>query len=207
MADDKRCWGCKLILPLSAYAKKKRNKDGLQDRCKDCCNAYRREWGKKNGKYIHEYGLAYHARNQEYARQKTAAWQAIHRPPKGRKPNKTAEELRKRRLDAYNNNIELRREQSREWAKSNPDRRRAQHALRKATKIQATPSWANQERITEIYFLAAYLTKSTGVPYHVDHLVPLRHPLVCGLHCEANLWPIPAVENIRKRNTYWPNMP
>ena len=37
------------------------------------------------------------------------------------------------------------------------------------------------------YEEAARLTASTGIERHVDHVVHLKHHLVCGLHSEFNL--------------------
>ena len=76
-----------------------------------------------------------------------------------------------------------------------------------ARKIRATPAWADIEAIRAFYEEAAVLRKATGVEYHVDHIVPLQSVLVCGLHCEANLQIIPAIENESKRNFWWPDMP
>lgn len=42
---------------------------------------------------------------------------------------------------------------------------------------------------------------------NVDHIVPLNHPLVSGLHNEFNLSVIPKEENRMKDNLWWPDMP
>jgi hypothetical protein len=65
----------------------------------------------------------------------------------------------------------------------------------KAQKIKATPSWANRDKILEIY-------KSCPDGFHVDHIYPLQSDWVCGLHVETNLRCIPAEDNLRKSNRY-----
>lgn len=41
----------------------------------------------------------------------------------------------------------------------------------------------------------------------VDHIVPLRHPLVCGLHVQDNLQLSTERFNKIKGNRFWPDMP
>ena len=41
----------------------------------------------------------------------------------------------------------------------------------------------------------------------VDHIVPINHPLVCGLHTEDNLQIVTANYNHFKSNYFWPDMP
>lgn len=90
---------------------------------------------------------------------------------------------------------------SAKWVKNNPEKHCANTAKRRATKLQATPAWADPLAIKFIYAQAA------KIGAHVDHIVPLRNKLVCGLHCEHNLQPLAPVENARKGNRYWPGMP
>ena len=46
-----------------------------------------------------------------------------------------------------------------------------------------------------------------GFKWEVDHIVPLQSKLVCGLHVHNNLQVITALENIKKHNKVWPDMP
>jgi hypothetical protein len=69
------------------------------------------------------------------------------------------------------------------------------------------PQWANRRAIASIYKEARLLSRQTGVTHSVDHIVPLSHPLVCGLHVEHNLRVIPQTENLAKSNRWWPEMP
>lgn len=68
---------------------------------------------------------------------------------------------------------------------------------REAHILKATPAWANQKAIAEIYDRAAEM-RAAGNDVHVDHVVPLRGKNVCGLHVETNLRIIAATENLSK---------
>lgn len=70
----------------------------------------------------------------------------------------------------------------------------AHTAARFAAKLRAAPVWADKARIKRIYAEA----RARGM--HVDHIIPLRSPIVCGLHVENNLQLLPPLENIRKGN-------
>jgi hypothetical protein len=93
------------------------------------------------------------------------------------------------------------------WQKANPEKIAAKTAKRKAAKLQATPAWANQAKIAELYAEAQTMPGLLGEPCHVDHIVPLKSKIVCGLHCESNLQVLPGLANIIKGNRVWPDMP
>lgn len=69
-------------------------------------------------------------------------------------------------------------------------------------RILATVPWADFNEIRAVYREADRLTAATGTPHQVDHIVPLNHPRVCGLHVRWNLRAIPAAPNMSKGN-YW----
>jgi hypothetical protein len=103
------------------------------------------------------------------------------------------------------------RERIRETAKryhaERPGLKTLWDANRRAAEKQATPKWANQFFISEAYHLAKLRERVCGGIWHVDHLVPLQSKRVCGLHVEHNLRVIPGIENVRKSNRHWPEMP
>lgn len=73
--------------------------------------------------------------------------------------------------------------------------------------FQAWPDWcAEDPRFAEIYKKARTL-RDRGHNVHVDHIVPLCNPIVCGLHVPWNLTVISAEENLKKSNWGWPGCP
>lgn len=80
----------------------------------------------------------------------------------------------------------------------NPHIIRANTVLRVVRERQQCPPWADLRAIQAVYWLCAKTTRETGIPHHVDHIVPLRGKTVSGLHVHWNLQVIPAVENLRK---------
>lgn len=75
-------------------------------------------------------------------------------------------------------------------------------AVRERNLKQATPKWACIFFIEEAYELAQLRSKMFNFQWEVDHMVPIKNELVCGLHVEHNLQVVPAVWNKRKSNKW-----
>lgn len=108
----------------------------------------------------------------------------------------------KERLRAsHQKNRESRLKSQREYYRKNKAKAFERAAKRRSLVSKATPSWADREKISKMY------DKAMSLGLHVDHIIPLNSPLVCGLHSENNLQLLEPSENIKKGNRYWPDMP
>lgn len=63
------------------------------------------------------------------------------------------------------------------------------------------PPWQSRSDVVNFY----KSVKGTGL--EVDHIVPIKSDLVCGLHCIDNFQLLTRSENASKGNRYWPDMP
>lgn len=121
----------------------------------------------------------------------------------GKNVNKRQQKFRK-------NNLEKSRKIWRDWALNNTDYIQARNkkrshenreyfrhhmALRRARFLQAIPNWSDKQKIKEIY-------DNCPTGFHVDHIVPLANPVVCGLHVHNNLQYLSPHDNFSKGNSF-----
>lgn len=102
----------------------------------------------------------------------------------------------------YAENKHQRSAKKAEWKQINKHMIASYSASRRAIRIKATPSWSDKNKINEFYETANGLSMITGDWYHVDHIIPLKSKLVCGLHTHGNLRVITAKENLLKFNNF-----
>lgn len=94
---------------------------------------------------------------------------------------------------------------NRKYKKENRGKYNAYGAKRDAAKVCRTPSWLTEQDkgdMLEMYEQARRLTKTTGIPHHVDHKIPLQGVLASGFHTPSNLQILTASENMRKSNRF-----
>lgn len=172
---------------------------------------YQKRWRAANKEKIAEQRRQYYRDHRQEILEKSAAYYASNRESVSsyRKEwaKKNSDVVRRIKLKHYEANKAKVIARSAEWCKKNRGVMNAALAKRRAKQKLATPAWANQFFIDEVYRLAGLRTKLTGYTWHVDHIVPIKSKTVCGLHVEHNLRVVPAVVNQSKSNRYWPDMP
>lgn len=101
------------------------------------------------------------------------------------------------------------RARMRAWHVANPARQRILNAARQAARraaVRRRVPWYDSDAVKAVY-AEADVRRLAGEDVQVDHLVPLRSKLVCGLHVQGNLVVLLRVPNQAKGNRHWPDMP
>jgi hypothetical protein len=92
---------------------------------------------------------------------------------------------------------------NRNWNVNNKPLKAALEGKRRSAQLQRTPVWDKDTHlIVAKYQLANMLTRETGEPHHVDHIIPLQGKNVSGLHVFSNLRVILGEDNVKKSNKY-----
>lgn len=104
------------------------------------------------------------------------------------------EYVRKKAKENYYKNHKKRREYANAYYKGKKVYNE-KAARRRASKKQACPSWVDKNVLKGIY-------KNCPEGSHVDHIIPLQHEEVCGLHVPWNLQYLTGSENDSKGNQW-----
>lgn len=172
----KKCTHCKLGKPFSDFYKKKRPNGtfGLRTWCKSCEHEETKVRLGTPSQKLKK--VVYDKRRREIL----------------------GEKLKQKYRDYYAKTKPARRAKVKEWQLSNPGRHNSYSAQGKLAISRASPAWVDRIAIRSIYEKA----KTLGM--EVDHIIPLRNSLVCGLHVPWNLQLLTKTENCRKRNRFDP---
>lgn len=186
----KICSRCDINKDDSEFYKDNRS-GGLRYHCKACHNLYY----KQNIDHIKNY--------REVRKPEKIVYNKIYKEnnkERIKEYNKKYKAENKADIDLYNKSHP---ERHHKYYRKNKDKVYACGAIRRATKHRATPVWLSKEHKSEIrklYRKCIELNKDKKNEYHVDHIVPLKSDLVCGLHVPWNLQILTREENCRKSN-------
>lgn len=82
-----------------------------------------------------------------------------------------------------------------------PHKWAANCAWARAQRRKATPKWADRRAIASFYEQARKISRETGIPHEVDHIMPIVGRGFSGLHVPWNLQILTRKENRRKHNS------
>lgn len=201
--QTKICTKCGKEKPLDTdhFSRNSKSKDGFKTQCKQCVSDYwRNKYYKKNHEKIKQHHKKKYDEDPQTFKDRSISWN-----------DRNREHIAEYNLKWNEENKEHVAEYNRQYRKDNPGLDNYHCSLRRARIMQATPKWANLDKIKLIYEEARRLTTETGEQYDVDHIYPLKSDTMCGLHVEDNLQIIPHVENCKKRNKsyrfrWWSNL-
>jgi hypothetical protein len=214
----KQCNECKLNKPLTEFVKDSRKSGGYRNKCKECRNVYLRNRYNNKKSQISEYQKNWRENNPDKAKRYTRKTYLNRVIGLGREEirRKSREEywknVSKKRAElrkSYQKHSDKRKEYAKKYKKKNPHWNRMHESNRRARKLRAVPPWLSETHKYQIQLmseLARNLEKETGAKYHVDHIHPLKHENLCGLHVPWNLQVIPESENISKSNKFIPEL-
>lgn len=140
----------------------------------------------------------------EHWRKSRAANPESHRRANREYAKRNRREETQRHANWYERNKDARASWLRDYRKR-PDiqaKRTAEAAVRRTQKRKACPKWVDRKALWAVYEEARRRSNASGTKHHVDHIVPLVHPLVCGLHAPWNLQILTAEENLQKSNSF-----
>jgi len=108
---------------------------------------------------------------------------------------KNKERIGKRQLELQRERRKRKKIYRRPRGYGNPYRRE-KTAFYRIKRYTGVPKWVNRKELLDFY-------SKCPLGYAVDHIVPIRHKMVCGLHVPWNLQYLPESENAAKGNHYF----
>ena len=170
---------CTQINPqlTSEFSKNRALKSGLCSRCKTCISIYNAQLEEKNKEKRKIQKAIEHEKYPTKRAEKKSRYVKKHRE-RVLEQHRTYYKENKEKVDTYNYR----------WRRENSGIINNLTALRRATKLQATPRWLTKEHLEQIkkfYIESKRLTVETGIQYNVDHIIPLRGENVSGLHVQS----------------------
>lgn len=210
----KTCKICNKIKPIDQFHLHKSMKDGHDSKCKKCHNIACRQWEINNSKRRREIARKSKIKHMDARREYDRKYEKDNadyiRERKNKHRAKNIDRFRKKDAAYYLKNKDFLSAKEKEYRKNNPILCRLRALKRRAAKKLSIPIWYDD--FDDFVFEEAEILRRerqglTGIKWHIDHIVPLQSKIVCGLHSYINVAVIPAIENQRKLNNYWPDMP
>lgn len=141
--------------------------------CVECTAERRASWAEHNLEKVRKIYRRYYSNNREKEVQSSLLWRS--------------------------KNLDKTREYSKRQYHKNPEYYIQAAVIRQRDLRKRMLNYVAED-FYEIYNSCRQKTLDTGIPHHVDHIIPLKGRTVCGLHVPNNLQIILAAENLKKHN-------
>lgn len=196
----KKCSKCLETKNLIEFWKCKGQKDGHQSYCKTCYKIQKAEYIKNNPGFQSKHNKLKYQRHKEKIKEINKLWKETNKELRKKQSKEYYKKNIKRILKYNNENKEKIKLQRRKYRERTTQLHAYYGALREWRIKRAMPKWADKNKIKIIYKESRKKTMQTGIQHHVDHIIPIVHKLVCGLHIPENLQILTASENSTKQN-------
>ena len=187
---EKKCGTCELTKSASEFQRDKKGSGGLQANCKDCRNAKKRKDWNENKEHNSKARKEYRERNVELVREWKKRSYERHR------------ETILAQQKVYNENNKEARAIYRKKHYSENKHIYIANARKRASRLKEGINDNYTERMREIYYMSEAMCKEDNIKYQVDHIIPLTHKDVCGLHVPWNIQILTEDENRSKKNKF-----
>jgi hypothetical protein len=188
MTELKKCTACEKEKPFSEYGKNKKGKFGLKSKCKPCLKLYDK---------------TYYENNKDEHKQRMKVWWS---DPINREKGK------KKSLEHYYANYELRRKQIDEWKKNNKDRVNELARKRSKHNRKTNPEWVKikdtRNKISQAlkYYLKENKNKfidelGCDIEFYVQHITNQFYPEM-NWENRNRIWEIDHIEPISKGGSF-----
>lgn len=202
----KECRKCNRVLPISGFHKTNNHSSGTVSFCRPCVIAYQKTRRKNTRLRTMQFNQAGEVTHSECRQCKVVKSVCnFHKHTKGKFG------ISERCMECTSDNGVSYRSKNRDklllrsksYYRNNKDKVKVQRSVRRyGLRAQARIIKYFRKELDALVQSVPEFERSNTASLVIDHIIPLKHPNICGLHCPANLRVISASENSSKQNKW-----
>lgn len=186
------CSGCSQDLPVELFYKDASRPSGASSRCKVCAKKYQSRWYRRNKQKRD-------AQKKEYKLKNASSIKLASKKYYERTKEHQSKMARMRYEQKREEILQKQRQRYRKEYSENPARIASKS---RARQLLMADQYASSPAALKAETAAVYQFAKMFPGMEVDHIIPLRHQKVCGLHLPANLRPLAVSDNRSKSNRF-----